>query len=72
MPLVTVQLLEGRPVETRRLLIRGIAEVAARTLDVPAEAIRVTLVEVSPENWGVGCRTMAEVRAGADTGVEAS
>lgn len=64
MPLVTVQMLEGRSSDTKRTLIRRIGEALTATLNVPEEAIRITLLEVAPENWGVGCHTMAELRSG--------
>lgn len=63
MPLINVQMLAGRTADQKRALIQELAEAAKRVLGVPDEALRIILTDVPPENWGVGHRTMAELRA---------
>jgi 4-oxalocrotonate tautomerase len=54
MPIIQVQLLEGRSKDLKRQLISEITEVVSKTLGNPPESIRVLLHEVPAENWGVG------------------
>ena len=63
MPVITVQMLDGRTVAQKKALIAELAEAAKRALGVPDEAIRVLLNEMPPEHYGVGSRTMAEMRS---------
>lgn len=53
MPLVRIDLLEGRPREKLERLIRNVSEVVAGTLDTPIERVRVVINEVSPDLWGI-------------------
>ena len=63
MPVINVQILTGRTIAQKKALIAELGEATKRTLGVPDEAIRVLLTEFPPEHWGVGSRTMAELRA---------
>ena len=56
-------MLSGRTVAQKAALIAELADAARRTLGVPDDAIRVLLTEMPPEHWGVGNRTMAELRS---------
>lgn len=67
MPLINVQMLAGRTPEQKRALILELAEATKRALGVPDEALRIILTDVPPEHWGVGSRSMADVRADAVT-----
>ena len=62
MPMINVQLLEGRTPDQKSELIERLATVTRETLCVPDEAIRIILTEVAPEHWGVGSRSMAVLR----------
>lgn len=64
MPVINIQILSGRTAAQKSALIAALAETSMRTLEIPEEAIRVLLIEIPPENWGVGSRTIAncEVR----------
>lgn len=68
MPIIHVQFLEGRAPAQKRELIERLANVVVETLDVPEDAIRIILTEVSPDHWGVGGRSMAELRGGQSGG----
>lgn len=68
MPIITVNLLTGRDAETKRALIREVAEAAVRALNAPPASVRVILNEVPPEHWGIGNETKAEQTAKAKEG----
>lgn len=69
MPHINVQLVEGRTDEQARTLIRALSEATVKVLGVPEGAVLITLTEVAPAHWGVGGRTMAEIRDTAGHGV---
>lgn len=54
MPIIQVQVLEGRSDEKIRELIAGITDSAVRTLDVQPEQVRVIVQPVLRKYWGVG------------------
>ena len=64
MPIVNVQMLEGRSPARKLALVRALGDAVRTTLGVPDEAVRIVLTDVAPEHWGVGSRTMAELRTG--------
>jgi 4-oxalocrotonate tautomerase family enzyme len=68
MPVINVKMLNGRTAAQKSALIAELAEATKRTLGVPEEAIRILLTEIAPENWGVGSRSMAELRAPPSVG----
>lgn len=54
MPIVRIDLWEGRDSETRRELIRAVSEVVSERLGVSVDHVRVVLNEIPRENWGIG------------------
>jgi 4-oxalocrotonate tautomerase len=52
MPVVTVQLWEGRTVEQKRALVRAITEAMVEYADAKPDALHVILQEIARENWG--------------------
>ncbi|WP_335377550.1 2-hydroxymuconate tautomerase family protein [Bacillus sp. JJ1122] len=54
MPIIQVQVLEGRSDEKIRELIAGITDSAVRTLEVKPEQVRVIVQPVPKKYWGVG------------------
>lgn len=52
MPIINVQILEGRPEEKVRELIANITDTVSTTLDSPQEAVRVIVTEVPKTHWG--------------------
>ncbi|AEJ38842.1 4-oxalocrotonate tautomerase family enzyme [Sulfobacillus acidophilus TPY] len=62
MPLIHIELLDGRTSEQKRQLIREVTEAVHRTIGAPTENIRVILTEVPFDHWAVGGVTMAERR----------
>ena len=54
MPLVRVDIIEGRPPEVIEELHRKLAELVAETLDTPIERVRTYITQFPPEAWGIG------------------
>ncbi|MDP4171817.1 MAG: 2-hydroxymuconate tautomerase [Bacillota bacterium] len=54
MPIIQVQMLEGRSSDVKRQLISEVTEAVSRTLGNATETIRVILQEIPEENWGIG------------------
>ncbi|HEX2910232.1 MAG TPA: 2-hydroxymuconate tautomerase family protein [Chloroflexia bacterium] len=62
MPIVRIDMLEGRTPEVKRTLIRRVTEVVAETLSVQPEQVRILLSEIQLEHWGTSGISMAERR----------
>ena len=54
MPIIQVQILEGRDDEQIRNLISGITETTVMNLGVKPEQVRVIVQNVPKKYWGVG------------------
>ena len=54
MPLVRVDIMEGRPPELIRELHQRLAELVAEVLDTPIERVRTYITEFPPQAWGIG------------------
>ncbi|WP_099974806.1 MULTISPECIES: 2-hydroxymuconate tautomerase [Lactobacillaceae] len=54
MPLVHIDLVEGRSDEQLRNLVKEVTEAISRTADVPAERVHIVLNEMSKNNYSVG------------------
>ena len=66
MPIVRVELLEGRPPERKAELIARVTAAVVESRAVRPEQVRVLLYELPAEHWGVGGQTMAARRAPPD------
>lgn len=53
MPVVTVQLWEGRTLEQKRKLVRAITDAMIEHAGARADALHVILQEVPQENWAL-------------------
>ena len=62
MPLIQINLLEGRPPEKITELIRNITDTAAETLGAPKESVRVLVNEMPKTHWGIGGKPASEVK----------
>ncbi|MDN4075398.1 4-oxalocrotonate tautomerase [Fictibacillus terranigra] len=60
MPIVNIQLLEGRPEEKIKEVIHNVTEVISATLDAPKENVRVLVSEVPKTHWGIGGTTVSD------------
>ncbi len=70
MPIVRMLILEGRPAETKRALIKELTDAVERALGVRRESIRVLLTEIPPEDWAVGGIPMSEASDGTNISAE--
>ena len=66
MPFIQMTLLKGRSVEQKRELISKLNAAAAEVLGGDPGRIRVALVEVSGDDWGIGGETFNDIQAKAD------
>jgi 4-oxalocrotonate tautomerase len=54
MPLVRIDIMEGRPPEMIRELHSRVAALVAEILDTPIERVRTYITQFPPEGWGIG------------------
>jgi 4-oxalocrotonate tautomerase len=54
MPIVTVAMYEGRTLDQKREIVKGITDVVARVTGNSAESVHVLIEEVKRENWAIG------------------
>jgi len=59
MPVVVVEMWEGRTVEQKRQLVEGITAAFTR-IGVPREAVQVIVQDVPKHNWAIGGRLASE------------
>lgn len=63
MPLVYINLMEGRPAERIEKMITAVSEAIATSLEAPLETIRVMVHEMQPHQYGVGGKPWTVVKA---------
>jgi 4-oxalocrotonate tautomerase len=54
MPLVRIDIMEGRPPEKIRELHERVAALVAEILDAPIERVRTYITQFPPHAWGIG------------------
>ena len=59
MPIVRIELLQGRTPEVKDELIARVTDAVVTMLGVDPEQVRVLLYELPPEHWAVGGQTKA-------------
>lgn len=67
MPIITVNILEGRDAEHKRILSANIAEAVISTLNCPTEDVRIIINEMKPENYSIAGLPVMEYRAAKKT-----
>lgn len=65
MPVVRIDLWEGRNIDTRRKLIQSVSRAVSESLDIPCERVHVILNEVSKDNWGMKGEQASRLEGGA-------
>lgn len=60
MPIVRIEILEGRSPDKKAALIRRVTEAVVETLEVDPQQVRVLLYDIPHEHWGVGGKSKAE------------
>jgi 4-oxalocrotonate tautomerase len=53
MPLIQVNMLEGRPPEKVKELIENITDTVSETLGAPKQSVRVLVTEMPKTHWGI-------------------
>ncbi|CAM2844808.1 4-oxalocrotonate tautomerase [Paenibacillus sediminis] len=61
MPIINIQLLEGRPPEKIKALIASVTDAVASELDSPKEKIRVLVSEIPTTHWGIGGKSVSDI-----------
>lgn len=51
MPLVTVNMYEGRTLEQKKALVKGITEAINKAIGSPPEAVSIIIRDISRDNW---------------------
>lgn len=54
MPIVMVNVKDGRSLEQKRAMITGITNVLCETMEVPAAAVRIVVNEMRNEDFAIG------------------
>ena len=54
MPMIRVEMYEGRTVEQKRAMVKAVSEAFASTCGGSPEAVQVVITDVSREDWATG------------------
>ena len=60
MPIIRVEILEGRSVEKKRELVETLSRETARIIGCPESSIYVVIEDVAKQNWGVGGELLSD------------
>lgn len=63
MPLVRIDIMEGRPPEQIEELHRRVAELVSEVLEAPIDRVRTYITQFPAEAWGIGGVTASVARA---------
>lgn len=63
MPIVTINMLEGRTKEQKTNLIKNVSSVVMETLGAPPESVRVIINEMPFDHYGIAGLPVLEYRA---------
>ncbi|NLY80364.1 MAG: 4-oxalocrotonate tautomerase [Lysinibacillus sp.] len=69
MPIITVKLAKGRPVEQKQQFVEAITKEAVKTLQVKEEWVTVIFDEYERENWA-SCGEIHSIKFGKGFGTE--
>jgi 4-oxalocrotonate tautomerase len=61
MPVVTVEMWDGRTIDQKKLLVEGITSTFVK-VGIPAEAVHVIIHDVPRHNWGSGGKLALETK----------
>lgn len=53
MPVITVEMWEGRSIDTKKKLVKKLTETTCEVLGCPKNAVTVIIYDVPKHNWGV-------------------
>jgi 4-oxalocrotonate tautomerase len=64
MPLVHIDLMEGRSPEQLTAMSRSVSEAIATSLDAPISSVRIVINEMAPHEYWIGGKPWPEVLEG--------
>ncbi|WNK19223.1 2-hydroxymuconate tautomerase family protein [Halomonas piscis] len=64
MPIVNIQLIEGRTAEQKEALIQNVTDACVDAIDCTPESVRILLSDVEVQDFGVAGESVARRRAG--------
>jgi 4-oxalocrotonate tautomerase len=62
MPIVKIDIWEGRDRDSKRKLIQSVSKAVAESLDIPVEHIHVVINELPKDNWGMRGEQASRIR----------
>ena len=63
MPVIQINILEGRTDEQKENLIRKVTDAVCETLNAPSAAVRILINEMKPQHFARDGQSMAKERA---------
>lgn len=51
MPVVTINLIQGRTVEQKRMLVKKVTEAVCESVNVPPESVHIVLTDMKREDY---------------------
>lgn len=63
MPIVNVTMIEGRSDDQKEAMFREVTEAICRTLDAPAESVRIVVSEVPARHFAAAGKSKARAAA---------
>jgi len=61
MPVVTIEMWEGRTIEQKKQLVQGITSTFVE-MDVPSEAVHIIIKDNPKHNWATGGKLASETQ----------
>lgn len=62
MPLVTINMIQGRSAETKEKLIQEVTHTVSHVVGAPVENVRVLIHEMPATHWGIAGQSMKKRR----------
>jgi 4-oxalocrotonate tautomerase len=62
MPVIQIQMWEGRDKQMKRNLIKSVSETVAKTLKIDISHISIIITEVAKDNWGLHGEQASELK----------
>ncbi len=63
MPMITIEMFEGRTQDQKRKLVEGITQICQETCDITPESLHIIIRDMNPENWAHAGEIIADRRA---------
>ncbi len=61
MPIINIQIAQGRTEEQIKELIQNLTNTTSETLGAPKQNVRVIVTEVPKTHWGIGGTAMSDI-----------